>query len=99
MPDNPHWLEFPRTDGDIAQWPTKTKKVVDSAGRVNFMRPVDLDEDASVDCRVQVGAAVAKAIGKPGIYSTTDTVLSFTALRGSCICSQIVAGTIRTLRS
>ncbi|KAI0075301.1 hypothetical protein K474DRAFT_1664349 [Panus rudis PR-1116 ss-1] len=65
LPPNPHWLEFPRSDGSKKQWPTNTQKIVDPQGHVNFMRPVGIDESLCIHWRRQAGIAVAKAMGLP----------------------------------
>ncbi|KAI9064803.1 hypothetical protein FKP32DRAFT_1757175 [Trametes sanguinea] len=65
LPDNPSWLEFPRSDGDPSALPKNTKQVVDSDGQVNFMRPVPLDESLAIGWRVSVGAALATRMGLP----------------------------------
>ena len=65
VPDNPTWMEFPRSDGDPKQLPKNTTKVV-TGGQVNYMRPVDIDESLSVNWRIQVARAVATRMGLPG---------------------------------
>ncbi|KAI0358030.1 hypothetical protein OH77DRAFT_1421305 [Trametes cingulata] len=65
LPDNPEWLEFPRSDGDPSVLPKNTKQVVDSEGQVNFMRPVPLDESLAIGWRVSVGAQLAVRMGLP----------------------------------
>ncbi|CAL1715091.1 unnamed protein product [Somion occarium] len=65
LPDNPQWLEFPRSDGSKATWPRNTEKVVDHEGQVNFMRTVGIDESLCIHWRKHVGTQVAKALGKP----------------------------------
>ncbi|CDO69634.1 hypothetical protein BN946_scf184851.g22 [Trametes cinnabarina] len=65
IPENPTWLEFPRSDGDPSVLPRNTKQVVDSEGQVNFMRPVPLDESLAIGWRVSVGAALAVRMGLP----------------------------------
>lgn len=82
LPDNPHWIEFPRSDGDKNQWPKNTQKIVDGDGQVNYMRPVGVDEDAAVHWRIAVGAAVAKALDMPGIR------VLFSLNHHSTVCSE-----------
>ncbi|KAI8996440.1 hypothetical protein BD414DRAFT_477969 [Trametes punicea] len=65
LPENPTWVEFPRSDGDPSVLPKNTKQVVDSEGQVNFMRPVPLDESLAVGWRVAVGAQLAIRMGLP----------------------------------
>ncbi|KAI1793512.1 hypothetical protein LXA43DRAFT_1001067 [Ganoderma leucocontextum] len=59
LPDNPSWLEFPRSDGDPAQLPKNTTKVVDSEGQVNYMRPVGMEESLANLWRVTIGNQLA----------------------------------------
>ncbi|KAF7308486.1 Actin-related protein 8 [Mycena chlorophos] len=59
LPDNPIFIDFPRSDGDARTWPTKTTEVVDADGEVNFMRPVPLDESLAVKWRMGVADAMA----------------------------------------
>ncbi|KAI0642122.1 hypothetical protein C8Q79DRAFT_1113372 [Trametes meyenii] len=65
LPENPQWLEFPRSDGDTKALPKNTQKVVDSDGQVNFMRPTDLDESLAINWRVGVGSQLAARMGLP----------------------------------
>ncbi|KAI0741615.1 hypothetical protein C8Q80DRAFT_145059 [Daedaleopsis nitida] len=65
LPDNPSWLEFPRSDGDVRALPKNTTKIVDSEGEVNYMRPIAMDESLAILWRVSVGAAVATRLGLP----------------------------------
>jgi hypothetical protein len=67
LPAHPHYLEFERSDGDARFWPTNTTKVVAADGTVNFMRPVPLDEAASVGWRCGIGAGVAKLMNLPDL--------------------------------
>ena len=65
IPDNPTWIEFPRSDGSASYLPKNTTKVVDSEGQVNFMRPVGMEESLSNLWRVAVGSAMATRLGMP----------------------------------
>ncbi|KAJ7890458.1 hypothetical protein B0H14DRAFT_2497092 [Mycena olivaceomarginata] len=65
LPDDPSYLDFPRTDGDPELWPTNTERKVDSEGCVNFMQEVALDEPLSIKWRVGVGDAVSVALKLP----------------------------------
>ncbi len=65
IPDNPHWIEFPRTDGSTAHLPKNTTKIVDSEGQVNYMRPVAMDESLAIMWRVAVGTAMAARMNMP----------------------------------
>ena len=69
LPENPSWIEFPRSDGDSAILPRNTTEVVDSEGQVNFMRPVGLDESLSIMWRVAVGSQLAIRMQLPGELS------------------------------
>ncbi|KAJ6619838.1 hypothetical protein B0H10DRAFT_1876393 [Mycena sp. CBHHK59/15] len=66
LPPNPSFLDFPRSDGDSAVWPTNTTRIVDSEGCVNYMQHVGLDEPLSVKWRVGVGDALSVALKLPG---------------------------------
>ncbi|KAI0630548.1 hypothetical protein C8Q77DRAFT_1133756 [Trametes polyzona] len=65
LPENPEWIEFPRSDGDPSLLPKNTTRLVDSDGQVNFMRPVSLDESLAILWRVGVGAQLAVRMGLP----------------------------------
>ncbi|RPD64199.1 hypothetical protein L226DRAFT_611784 [Lentinus tigrinus ALCF2SS1-7] len=65
IPDNPHWIEFPRSDGSPSHLPKNTTKVIDSEGQVNYMRPVEMEESLSILWRVSVGAAMATRMNMP----------------------------------
>jgi hypothetical protein len=62
LPSNPAFIEFTRSDGDSALWPTNTTREIDEEGCVNFMQPVGLDEPLSVKWRVGVGDALSVAL-------------------------------------
>ena len=66
LPDNPSWLEFPRSDGDPAQLPKNTTRVVDGEGQVNFMRPVGVEESLMNLWRVSIGTQLAIRMKLPG---------------------------------
>lgn len=68
IPEGVQWLEFERSDGDPNTWPPKsrTERVVDGEGHVNFHRVIAPDEGSAVRWRVEVGAAVASRMGLPG---------------------------------
>jgi hypothetical protein len=66
LPPDPSWLEFERSDGDESTWPSKTARVVDHEGCVNFMDIVGLDDSHSARWRHSVGKEVAKLLGLPG---------------------------------
>ena len=70
LPKDAHWLEFERSDGDPSTWPsvTRTERVVDSDGCVNFYRIVDPEESYGVRWRMEVGTAIAKQMNMPGTY-------------------------------
>lgn len=63
LPTNPTWLEFERSDGDPANWPTNTTREVDHEGHVNYMRVNTLDEPLAIKWRVEVGKALAEHMG------------------------------------
>lgn len=64
LPDNPVWVDIPRSDGG-GKLPTNTEKVVDGDGHVNFMRPVPLDEPLCIHWRNTIGPRVAAVLGLP----------------------------------
>jgi hypothetical protein len=65
LPENPIWLEFPRSDADSARWPTETKMVIRD-GEVNWYREVEEVESKNINWRRVVACAVANKMGKPG---------------------------------
>ena len=65
LPENPHFLEFERTDGDPTFWPANTTRVVDADGHVNFMQHIDIDSPLSVKWRVAVAQGVALGLELP----------------------------------
>ncbi|KAJ7642710.1 hypothetical protein DFH06DRAFT_1052007 [Mycena polygramma] len=66
LPNNPAFIDFPRSDGDSTLWPSNTTRVVDSEGCVNFMQPVGLDEPISIKWRMGAGDAISVAHKLPG---------------------------------
>ncbi|KAJ7180727.1 hypothetical protein C8R46DRAFT_885527 [Mycena filopes] len=66
LPNNPAYIDFPRSDGDSTLWPTNTTRQIDDEGCVNFMHPVGLDEPLSVKWRVGVGDAICVSLKLPG---------------------------------
>ncbi|KAH9852646.1 hypothetical protein C2E23DRAFT_824673 [Lenzites betulinus] len=65
LPENPEWIEFPRSDGNYALLPKNTEQVVDGDGHVNYMRPVGLEESQAILWRVAVGSQLAVRMGLP----------------------------------
>src|SRR6266849_1102892 len=63
LPPNPEFLEFERTDGDVKQWPTNTKEVVDGDGHVNYMKPLGPDDSSNIHWRSQVAMKAAERLG------------------------------------
>ncbi|KAJ7043682.1 hypothetical protein C8F04DRAFT_1072948 [Mycena alexandri] len=66
LPNNPAFIDFPRSDGDSTLWPTNTTRIIDDEGCVNFMQPVPLDAPLSVKWRVGAGDAICVALKLPG---------------------------------
>ena len=105
LPDNPSWVEFPRSDGDQSTWPSHTTRTVDNMGHVNFMRPVPLDEaGVSIKWRIEVGAALAVLLKWPGMsFVTVKELLTFSGVRRpdrwAIVCTKNVAAGIRHVRS
>ncbi|KDQ61745.1 hypothetical protein JAAARDRAFT_31222 [Jaapia argillacea MUCL 33604] len=65
LPDNPVWIEIPRSDGDPSRWPNNTSRVVDNENHVNFMRPCPIDEGSCIGWRRNIGEHLAKLLGMP----------------------------------
>jgi hypothetical protein len=68
LPDNPSWIEIPRSDGDASRWPSNNTAVVDADGHVNYFRPVSLDEGPSVGWRLAIGKALAAKLDYAGQF-------------------------------
>jgi hypothetical protein len=70
IPENPHWLDFERSDGDPSTWPSgsRTERVVDSDGHVNFLRLVDPDELHGIRWRLELASVLAHQMNLPGKY-------------------------------
>lgn len=66
IPQNTHFLDFERSDGDSGKWPTDTTEIVDSEGQVNFMMPLELDSVAAVRWRLGVAQGLSVALNLPG---------------------------------
>ncbi|KAI5833367.1 hypothetical protein K523DRAFT_265477 [Schizophyllum commune Tattone D] len=67
LPDNPEYLDFPRTDGDSSRWPPheQTVRVVNEDGHVDYMQYTPIDAGVCVRWRVVAGQAVARYLGLP----------------------------------
>jgi hypothetical protein len=65
LPDNPHFLQFERSDGDPRTWPQSTIRSIDGDGHVNFMQHVDIDASSAIRWRVTVGQGAAIALELP----------------------------------
>ncbi|KAJ7696594.1 hypothetical protein B0H17DRAFT_1198102 [Mycena rosella] len=66
LPNNPTFIDFPRSDGDSALWPQNTTREVDDEGCVNYMQHVGLDEPLAVKWRLGVGDAISFALKLTG---------------------------------
>ena len=68
LPDNPEYLDFPRTDGDSSRWPPheQTVRVVNEDGHVDYMQYTPIEAGVCVRWRVVAGQAVARYLGLPG---------------------------------
>jgi hypothetical protein len=62
------YIQFESSDGDNSTWPseTRTTRVVDDEGYVDFYSIVDPEESRGVKWRTEVGAAVARQMNLPG---------------------------------
>jgi hypothetical protein len=67
IPDDTHFLEFERSDGDARTWPPNTTRSIGEDGHVNFMEYVDIDAPAAVRWRVAVGHGAAIALELPSV--------------------------------
>ena len=76
LPENPHWLNFTRSDGDPSNLPKNTKKIVTN-GQVNYMREVDMDESLAIMWRVNVGKELATRMGLPGRPTPVNAACGF----------------------
>ncbi|KAF8074836.1 hypothetical protein FPV67DRAFT_1575013 [Lyophyllum atratum] len=65
LPKDPHFLDFVRSDGDPSHWPKNTTEIVDKAGEVNFMQPVDIDHAHAIRWRVGAAQGIAIAAKLP----------------------------------
>ncbi|RDB20827.1 hypothetical protein Hypma_012012 [Hypsizygus marmoreus] len=65
IPENAHFLDFERSDGDPKSWPTNTTRIVDEEGHVNFMQPLTINDPASVRWRIGVAQGIAAALKLP----------------------------------
>jgi hypothetical protein len=102
LPDNPHFLEFERSDGDSRTWPSNTTQIVDGDGHVNFMQYVEIDALAAIKWRRGAGKGAATALELPGVscesyLRSTCSVRSIAS--GSRLHSQILARKLPSFRS
>ena len=95
LPENPHFLEFERSDGDSRGWPTNTVCSIDGDGHVNFMQYVDIDAPAAVRWRVAAGQGAAIALELPGASCVLHLYLIYTSL----ICCLFSVGPNYVLKS
>ncbi|KAJ3502558.1 hypothetical protein NLJ89_g8832 [Agrocybe chaxingu] len=65
LPANPHYLDFPRTDGSKTTWPSVITREVDAEGHVNYYECLGEDHSQHIRWRTMVGDAVAKKLGMP----------------------------------
>ncbi|KAF5383714.1 hypothetical protein D9615_003660 [Tricholomella constricta] len=65
MPSNPHFLDFERSDGDPSSWPKNTTRIVDDAGEINWMKPMDIDQPHSLRWRLGAAKGIAIASNLP----------------------------------
>ncbi|KAI5895446.1 uncharacterized protein SCHCODRAFT_02573048 [Schizophyllum commune H4-8] len=67
LPDNPEYLDFPRSDGDSSRWPPheQTVRVVGEDGHVDYMQYTPIDAGVCVRWRFVAGQAVARYLGLP----------------------------------
>lgn len=66
VPSDALLLNFSRSDGEPSNWPTPNPGPArDSDGKLNYYRPVDLNERGSVDWRKKIGSTVAGLLKLP----------------------------------
>ncbi|KAG5654357.1 hypothetical protein H0H81_003815 [Sphagnurus paluster] len=66
IPINPHYIDFERTDGDKSTWPKNTQEILDSAGEVNFLKPLEIDHPHAIRWRLGAAKGIAIANKLPG---------------------------------
>jgi hypothetical protein len=86
LPDNPHFLEFERSDGDSRTWPANTTQTVDGDGHVNFMQYVEIEAVSAIKWRLGAGKGAATALELPGVSCELH-------LLHTCSVARIVSGT------
>jgi len=77
LPDNPVWIEFPRSDGNSSSWPKNTSLVYAPDGSVNWMKEVGIDEGIALKWRKAVGHAIALDAGLPGVFHFFSRLSTF----------------------
>ncbi|KAJ3745925.1 hypothetical protein EV360DRAFT_57422 [Lentinula raphanica] len=60
--ENTIYVNFKQSDGDQSTWPQNTARIADSAGQVDFMEHVPINEGAAIRWRTQVGRALTKVL-------------------------------------
>lgn len=106
-PNNALYIEFHQSDGESSRWPQPCPGPSrDSDGKLNYYRPIGLDEHASTDWRKKIGFKVAELMKKPSeppilfgfvSISSLDRPLTAVLSRRRIILSLFVAGRIWTL--
>lgn len=69
-PTHPIYIDFPRSDGASATWPTNTTRVVDSEGQVNFYDHLPLSSGQSIRWRMVAASAIANELQMAGRFSS-----------------------------
>jgi hypothetical protein len=65
-PEDARFLEFHQSDGDSSRWPQPHPGPSrDPDGKLNYYRPLGLDERGSTDWRKKIGIKVAELMKKP----------------------------------
>jgi len=71
MSQDPHYISFPRSDGDVKKWPTSITENPNAAGEVNWMHYLDLDDPTNEKWRTTVGDSLMRSFkwtGKVQLY-------------------------------
>ena len=64
IPADAVYIEVDRTDASSTKWPEVTTEYVNKEGKLNWFRPVTLDENPAVLWRMTIGKWLAAQMGK-----------------------------------
>lgn len=83
LPDNPTFIEFPRSDGDSSRRPPNTTRIVDSERHVNYMEALDLDTPMAKKWRTQIADAVSLRLNWDGTSGLSSFERNLNLLLGT----------------